>query len=262
MEHLSLNRLHFKCSVAILDSARLDLGLNERCGAHEKQSGQKSSSAQSRICGRSRGTATHLSLPTFSMEQLTVMLKDLVVCNRCSFGLSFLISPEPLILIHQSPNLQSSRMAVHKSFYEKMEPFHHPQRPSIGSLPLLTHPSNTVRMSLMSEPGDMNRPPHQRVSLTCRRKDTYTHTHTHTHARTRTHTLFIHTEKKHTCMSFIPYLCLQSSPRHWGYVPAWNFQQISRLTWEETGPQYAERCSKPENKRSFFKKCTFFIKKH
>ena len=214
MEHLSLNRLHFKCSVAILDSARLDLGLNERCGAHKKQSGQKSSSAQSRICGRSRGTATHLSLPTFSMEQLTVMLKDLVVCNRCSFGLSFLISPEPLILIHQSPNLQSSRMTVHKSFYEKMEPFHHPQRPSIGSLPLLTHPSNTVRMSLMSEPGDMNRPPHQRVSLTCRRKDTYTHTHTHTHARTRTHTLFIHTEKKHTCMSFIPYLCLQSSPRH------------------------------------------------
>ena len=121
---------------------------------------------------------------------------DLVVCNRCSFGLSFLISPEPLILIHQSPNLQSSRMAVHKSFYEKMELFHHPQRPSIGSLPLLTHPSNTVRMTLMSEPGDMNRPPHQRVSLRCRRKDT----HTHTHARTHTHTHTLHPHRGETHM--------------------------------------------------------------
>ena len=210
MEHLGLNQLHFKCSVGILDSARLDLGLNEHFGAHEKLFGQKSSSAQSRICGRSRGTATHPSLPTFSVEQLTVMLKDLVVCNRCSFGLSFLISPEPLILIHQSPNLQSSRMAVHKSFYEKMELFHHPQRPSIGSLPLLTHPSNTVRMTLMSEPGDMNRPPHQRVSLRCRRKDI----HTHTHARTHTHTHTLHPHRGETHMhEFYPLFMFTKLPK-------------------------------------------------
>ena len=109
-----------------------------------------------------------------------------------------------------------------------------------------------VRMTQMSETGDINRLPRKRFSLRCHHTDTHTHI----------HTVFIHTEEKHTGMRFIPFLCLQSSPRHWGYVPAWNFQQISRLTWEQTGPQYAGRCSKPENKRSHTvkKKCTFFIK--
>ena len=70
MEHLGLNQLHFKCSVGILDSARLDLGLNEHFGAHEKLFGQKSSSAQSRICGRSRGRGRVRVLASFSSSDI------------------------------------------------------------------------------------------------------------------------------------------------------------------------------------------------
>lgn len=201
MEQLTLNQLHFKCSVAIQDSGRLDLCLNGHFGACEKHWAEKQLSSKQNMWEEQRDT---------NPPESSNFLPGATDCDAKSFGCLqqgffwtklFNFPPKPLILIHQSPNLQSSRMAVHKSFYEKMEPFHHPQRTSIGSLPLLTHPSNMVRMTLMSEPGDMNRLPHKRVSLRCRHKDTHTHTHTYP-----PHRVFIHTEKKHSCMRFIPYL--------------------------------------------------------
>lgn len=177
MEQLTLNQLHFKCSVAILDSGRRDLGLNEHFGAHEKHWAEKQLSSKQNVWEEQRDTNTPES-SNFLPGATDCDTKSFGCLRQVFFGTKlFNFPPEPLILIHQSPNLQRSRMAVHKSFYEKMEHFHHPQRTSIGSLPLLTHPSNMARMTLMSEPGDMNRLPHKRVSLRCRHKDRHTHTH-------------------------------------------------------------------------------------
>ena len=145
--HLSSDQLHFKCSVAILDSGRRDLGLNEHFGAHEKHWAEKQLSSKQNVWEEQRDTNTPES-SNFLPGATDCDTKSFGCLRQVFFGTKlFNFPPEPLILIHQSPNLQRSRMAVHKSFYEKMEHFHHPQRTSIGSLPLLTHPSNMARMT-------------------------------------------------------------------------------------------------------------------
>ena len=164
------------------------MGLNEHFGTHKKLFGQKSSSAQSRICVRGRGTPAHLSLPASSVEQLTDT-KRFGCLQQVFFCTKLFNFPESLILIHQSPNLQSSRMAVHKSpFYEKMEPFHHPPKTQYR-VPSFTHTSNQmVRMTQMSETGDINRPPRKRFSLRCHHTDTHTHTYTQSSSTQRRNT--------------------------------------------------------------------------
>ena len=72
-----------------------------------------------------------------------LILKDLVVCNRCSFALSFLIFPWVSnfnTAIPKSIEFKNGSTQV-TILWKKFNLSITPQRPSIGSLPLLTHPT-------------------------------------------------------------------------------------------------------------------------